>query len=295
MKAQIIRRNPNIQMQEFRPFPLINSDKKFILFTNAKCGGTILKSWFLKTMNLEDKFSGFFTALSHFKFGFVLSWYLHYNTFIDGSQIVSSDKYLRKFIKDYRKVTQNILVEVIDDPDWFKIAVVRNPYDRLVSAFVDKFCKEDLKTGWIQKILMQMGSANADGNMTISFAQFIDYLSSHDNNKVNAHWRRQSYILDGVTLDKVIDLKEIATILPDLEKQFSVKTNLDFNMLRQANVYDEERLESHSYAGDIPNTELIRHYAQRNTFPKKSQFYNNELKAKVRNIYRDDFKLHPYD
>jgi len=281
-------------MHILRPFPLINTNKKFILFSNAKCGGTVLKSWFLKTLNLEEKFSGFFSSLSQFKPGFVLNWYLHYYKFINGSQIISSDKYLRKFIKDYRKYTQNILPDIIYNTDWYKFAVVRNPYDRLVSAFVDKFCKEDLKTRWVQKILQEIDSTDAHGNLQISFAQFVTYLESQNNDTVNAHWRRQAFILNGVKLDKVIDLKEIKAELSKLEKQFSMKTDVDFSIRRQANVYDGRKQQSQSFVGDLPNSELIRQYNATHTFPQKSLFYNDELKTKVKNIYKDDFELYPF-
>ena len=46
-----------------KPYPLINFDKKFILFTNAKCGGTTMKVWFLDSLELTDNFNNTFTIL----------------------------------------------------------------------------------------------------------------------------------------------------------------------------------------------------------------------------------------
>lgn len=281
-------------MLDLNPFPLINTEKKFILFTNAKCGGTVLKSWFLKTLNLENNFSSFFHALTHFRFSFVLGWYLHYYKFIDGTQIINNDKYLRKFIAHHRDATQGVLPDIIDDPSWFKFAVVRNPYDRLVSAFVDKFCREGLDTPKSQKILMAINSTENKGNLQITFSQFVEYLETQNIDTVDRHWRRQSYVMDGIELDRIIDLKEIATALPELEKQFRIKTNFDFDIRRQSNNYDQKKDEGVSFAGDMANTELMRQHVETNTFPKKSTFYNDELKRKVRKIYEDDFKLYPY-
>ena len=282
-------------MLDLNPFPLINTEKKFILFTNAKCGGTVLKSWFLKTLNLENNFSSFFHALTHFRFSFVLGWYLHYYKFIDGTQIINNDKYLRKFIAHHRDATRGILPDIIDDPSWFKFAVVRNPYDRLVSAFVDKFCREGLETPKSQKILMAVNSTDNKGNLQISFRQFVEYLDTQNIDTVDRHWRRQSYILDDIKLDKIIDIKDIATALPELEKQFCIETNFNFDIRRQSNIYDEKKDEIISYTWDIPNTELIQRHAETNTFPKRSKFYNDELKSIVSRIYEDVFKLYPYD
>ncbi len=273
-------------MLDLNPFPLINTEKKFILFTNAKCGGTVLKSWFLKTLNLENNFSSFFHALTHFRFSFVLGWYLHYYKFIDGTQIINNDKYLRKFIAHHRDATQGVLPDIIDDPSWFKFAVVRNPYDRLVSAFVDKFCREGLDTPKSQKILMAVNSTENKGNLQITFSQFVEYLETQNIDTVDRHWRRQSYVMDGIELDRIIDLKEIATALPELEKQFRIKTNFDFDIRRQSNNYDQKKDERVSFAGDMANTELMRQHVETNTFPKKSTFYNDELKRKSKKNLR---------
>jgi len=119
-------------------------------------------------------------------------------------------------------------------------------------------------------------------------------LETQNIETVDAHWRKQSYILDGIKLDEIIDLKEIATALPELEKQFRIKTNFDFDIRRQSNNYDAKKDERVSFAGDMANTELMRQHVETNIFPKKSTFYNDELKRKVRKIYEDDFKLYPY-
>jgi len=282
-------------MREFRPFPLINKDKKFILFTNAKCGGTLLKSWYLGTLDLEESFSNFIAAVQHFGLKFVLNWYRHYFKFINGSEIISKDKYLRRFIKDYRIALKNFLPEIVDRSDWYRFAVVRSPYDRLVSAYVDKFCGRDLSKKFVQKVLQEAGCRDADGNLVLSFVQFVEYLSRQDIVKVNPHWRRQSYILEGINLDRIIDLKQLSRDLPEIEKQLGLTSMLNLQSRRQSNVYKSDASENFKFAGDISNNQLIEYHKKTKIFPSKELFYNDELRSKVRGIYKSDFEQLPFE
>jgi len=282
-------------MREIRPFPLINKNKKYILFTNAKCGGTILKSWFLGTLDLEENYSNFTSASKHFGLKFVLNWYRHYFKFINGSKILKEDKYLRRFIKDYRTALKDFLPDVLDKSDWFKFMVVRNPYDRLVSAFVDKFCGRDLHKKFVQRVLREADYQDADGNLEMSFAQFVDYLSRQDIDSVNPHWRRQSCIIEYVKLDRIIDLKQLSKDLPEIEKQLGLTSNLNLQSRRQSNIYTNDSFKDLKFAGNISNTQLIEYHKRTNSFPSKGLFYNDELRSKVQKIYQADFDQLPFD
>ena len=65
--------------------------------------------------------------------------------------------------------------------DYFKFAIVRNPWDRLVSCWTQKFNFENLKPKYYEKLKL-------DGTRFVHFKEFIMLLS--DDSKLNSdiHW-----------------------------------------------------------------------------------------------------------
>jgi Sulfotransferase family len=190
--------------RDWSPLPLINPLRNFVLFTNAKCGGTTMKAWFLQTLDRDRSMRDPVSAIRHFGLGFALKWYLDRNRFrsMPASTIWGNTEVLRRFITFYRRAYCARHMARIDDGGMFRFAVVRNPYDRLVSGFVDKFCGGDLQKPWVQDIVNSAGAMSGGGH-TISFAQFLDYLSTTDESRINPHWRRQTYVLDDVEAYRV--------------------------------------------------------------------------------------------
>lgn len=277
------------------PYPLINSEKKFILYTNAKCGGTTLKSWFLDSLNLEETFSNTSQAVKNFGLGFVLKWYKYRFLNHDIEKIKFSNAYLRKFIKIYRQRTLKKIKKHVTDPSYHKVAVVRNPYDRLVSGYVDKFCGEDINRSWVQAVVKEINSVDTNGNYQISFSQFVDYLLKNDLIDVNAHWRHQTYILNNVKLDEVIDLKDMSAKLPELSEKLGFISKINFDKRRQSNSYNKnENAQKLENVYNIANTDLIKFKEANGFFPAKDAFYTDEIKQKVKTIYKEDFEAFGY-
>lgn len=279
-----------------QPYPLINSEKKFILFTNAKCGGTTLKSWFLDSLNLENTFSNTSQALKNFGFVFLFKWYKYRFLNHDLEKIKFSNAYLRKFIKIYRRRTLSEIKRYVNDSTFHKVAVVRNPFDRLVSGYVDKFCGEDINRSWVQAVIKEIDSKDENGYPQITFAQFVDYLHRNNLMDVNSHWRHQTFVLQGVQLDEVIHLKDMSAKLPELSKKLGFETNIDFSQRRQSNSYSKDAITKElSEVYHISNNELIKFKSEHGYFPGKNAFYNDEIRQKVRTIYKDDFETFSFE
>jgi hypothetical protein len=101
-----------------------------------------------------------------------------------------------------------ISIKDAQELDYDKVVWVRNPLDRLVS-------------GWTHRI---KGVANKDTMdwygipNTISFSDFIDWVCSIEDAKMNAHFRQQTFDL---TIDGVL-VPNFIMKLEDLEKDWAV-------------------------------------------------------------------------
>jgi hypothetical protein len=93
-------------MNTASPLPMINKTQKFILYTNGKCGGTVLKSWFLGTLELEKTFHNLVTAIDNYGLFFVLNWYTKFFGLHDSTIILNNEKHIRFFIDCYRRSTK---------------------------------------------------------------------------------------------------------------------------------------------------------------------------------------------
>jgi len=280
------------------PLPLINPLHNFVLFTNAKCGGTTMKAWFLQTLDRDRSLSSPVSAIRHFGIGFALKWYRDRDHFrsMPASAIWENTEVLRRFITFYRSAYCAPHMTRIGAHGMFKFAVVRDPYDRLVSGFVDKFCGDDLRQPWVQDIVSVVAAKNG-GRRTVSFRQFLDYLSTPDDRNVNAHWRRQTYVLDDVDLDAFVRVESLSAEMAAIAQRLGLSHDPAILGRRQDNVYLQELREPAStpgFCGDLTNDELMRFRSSTGAFPPKISFFDRHAREQTENIYLKDFERLPY-
>ncbi len=95
------------------------------------------------------------------------------------------------------------------DESTLRFSFVRNPYDRLVSTWADKFQNKPLVPGnsFIDKYLERRETVNpsfpAGRDRSLSFAEFAHFAASTADKRVDAHWQLQDDLLNfpGITLD----------------------------------------------------------------------------------------------
>jgi Sulfotransferase family len=114
-------------------------------------------------------------------------------------------------LKSPSQVGLSALYRTVSDSRTLRFSFVRNPYERLVSAWADKFRDRPLVPGdsFIDKYLRfrrQIDVTLPHGpQKTLSFADFVIFASATANRRIDAHWQVQHDILDmpGITLDLV--------------------------------------------------------------------------------------------
>ena len=150
---------------------------------------------------------------------------------------------------------------LLSDNDFFVFCFVRDPYTRLLSAYLDKIVKHKKLR---KDILISLGYDSSDPNRNVSFREFVDVVCEQSVLQMNPHWRVQYYqtFQDNINYDFI---GKIENFNEDCTNVFS-RIRKDY-----ANFYRSELRHA------TKSTNLFR------------QFYDNDLKEKVYNKYEIDF------
>ena len=289
-------RTPAAAVATLNPMPLVDPARRFVLYTNAKCGGTTLKRWFFENLDFGTlhwrpgalfRTFGPAYAVAHLQRG----WRLARRTTLAGPGSPDYADCLRDFISFYRRRYCGPALAAGDPPGYRRICVTRHPGPRLVSAYLDKFCSGEPVLPFIRAVL------DAIGRDDPSFLDLIGYLETVDERACNPHWRRQTYVLDGRHIDDIVPLESLhagmtrladvvgADHLPLLKKRLQV-TDGAGSVRPAAPVVDASALSS---------TEIAAHRAATGRFPPAASFLTPETTPRIRRIYAEDFARFGYD
>lgn len=105
--------------------------------------------------------------------------------------------------------------ECLDDTRYFRFAFVRNPWARLVSAYLDKIGRaEQPPMGNALDVILAMQQRHGqpqDLVRRISFRQFVDSTLLMSDAELDEHWRPQASFLTGRRFDFVGRFEDAAT------------------------------------------------------------------------------------
>lgn len=83
----------------------------------------------------------------------------------------------------------------LTEPDWFRFAVLRDPLERLVSAYREKFVRNRLAPGnqvhTAPVVRAVQGVDRPDLDRGITFRAFADYVAAMPAEQLDPHWRPQ--------------------------------------------------------------------------------------------------------
>jgi hypothetical protein len=166
------------------PKPLLDPVNRIILFWMHRCGSTTGQLWFFNMAGWEKRMKG--KGASEL----APAWYEEH-----------ADAYAH-------------IEEFYRDPAFTKIAVVRDPLERAVSAYT---VVTDTKSG-SQWRAASRSIANPDDARRLSFNEFLDFLETEDLARANYHWRLQSAqdCFDLKLPD--VHLAKVETLQQDLDK-----------------------------------------------------------------------------
>jgi len=249
----------NSQPARKSPVPLVDPERKLALFWMHRCGSTSGQLWFFHAVGWGARIPG------------------------KGASGLSAEWY------EMHKEVYRDLRSVYEDESYLKIAVVRNPLSRVVSAFS---VVTDTITGSQWRAVSRSLEA-PDSERRLSFNEFLDFLSSIDLARANYHWRLQT-AQDCFQLGlSDVNLVRMESLQPDLDK---MAKKLGIKPISIGRSSATTKLDVRTSGLDLLNM-TRQDFAEKFgrdkrgviRFPDYSRFLTSDTNQRIANLYRADF------
>lgn len=184
-------------------------------------------------------------------------------------------------------------VKHIEDSRYFRFAVLRDPFERLASAYANLFVQPmrhaPAATDGVREVILHVyreKQAAPDFARSISFAEFIQHMADTDDIDLNYHWRPQESFFrrDLSDFDFIGSFENMGDIIRTLGE----RRGWIFDDLRAVNATD--------YGGSLANMPfhrmLPRDLAELPHFPTARGLFTPELKALVAKRFSRDIELY---
>lgn len=124
---------------------------------------------------------------------------------------------------------------MLSDPSWMRFAILRDPYDRLVSLYVEKFVRHRTHVGGritidpvLKRALNKDKLTEADYEQGISFDMFARDLMSEPAERLDPHWRPQSLYLSHINYTHLYTVDNLSVLKQDLEQHLGHEVILPY-------------------------------------------------------------------
>ncbi len=173
-----------------------------------------------------------------------------------------------------------IIEEVFSDPELFRFKVVRNPYSRAVSSYIHVM-KYPVMHEVVKERLWRW-------NANISFRKFVKFLEKTDVLNCDPHYRLQKKFFEygkPGTFNKIVKLESLQQGIDEVNSTTGQRFDL-------AGIGSGHHI---SRSPDIINNAFkLRWDRIKDNVPHFMHFYNDELKERVYEIYKEDFECYGY-
>lgn len=176
--------------------------------------------------------------------------------------------------------------ELLASDRHFKFSVIRDPLERLVSAFLEKFVynRHNPANLWHTGPVLRavQGTQAIDLDEGISFNQFLEYIVAQDPFDLDNHWRPQCHYFLGVRhMSRIFRLDNIAALEQHLLQQHGIEVQLGHkNRTRKSDQLLED-------AASMTAAELDSRGAV-----SPASFLSGENSATIQQYYREDLDLY---
>lgn len=186
----------------------------------------------------------------------------------------------------------------------YTFVILRCPYSRLSSMFLDKIVGRKISVSEIREIyessisfmhnLKVKFTPNSNhfrrlSKTNITFREFVDALCAPGALKVDVHWAPQSWFLVYEDYDDVFCLEKFDEVYKVLHDKISLNV-VDADTLTNHGTNSYVKRTEKSFC-DTPASELAR-MKEEGYVPSHSALYDNNIASKVANLYADDISLY---
>ncbi|WP_218588594.1 sulfotransferase family 2 domain-containing protein [Marivita hallyeonensis] len=169
--------------------------------------------------------------------------------------------------------------------DWMRFIIFRDPMDRLVSAYVEKFVNNrTYPDQWatcrhvIETVFEKRDPTPEDYAHGVTFREFAEYILAHDPQQLDSHWQPQTFYMGHVPLTHMYDVKALDQFEQDLRDHIGADITLPrMNVSREtetdltdlptavdllpADLPDAKSLSLHSFLPEDLRARLMEFYA----------------------------------
>ena len=175
----------------------------------------------------------------------------------------------------------------LSNPEYLKIAIIRNPFERLVSGYFNKFVRPKKASNIVRSVITDIYRFNnlkPDYQKSVTFSDFINYLARTEDYFLNEHWRSQNFFL-GMGLFK-FDLFNSLENINDVIQQLELRIGVDIEQKKTKN--------KTNYCKNLAKKDWHMMYPQQlrklKELPTASSLYTPELTTIVKSRFASDIK-----
>ena len=187
-----------------------------------------------------------------------------------------------------RKIEE--LITSFENEAYTKFVILRNPFNRVVSAYLNKVITFNRITPYVKKMLKSVYKSSQVNQKIleerISFEQYVEYLCKTEDFELNVHFRPQHCFMGNIEYDLVGRFESINFILDKLQEKFK----LDIERKKTSNCinYQKDRDERNMAFHKMNRKQLL----SLTGLPKMEQLYTDKLKSMIEKRYFKDVKMY---
>ncbi len=191
------------------------------------------------------------------------------------------------FDQNMQEVSASRLLNCLCSPAYFKFVVLRDPFKRLVSAYLDKIAKHATPEPFAQSVIKNVQShlgIEEDLEQSITFSQFVDYLVRTPDSSLNDHWRPQSNFVGNTPFDFIGRFEDLGNVINVIENKFQIKIKQNVSSHRtKYGKYGDAEFFDNVYPQQLRMLDAL---------PDFHHFYTKPIAQKISSRYDRDFQLY---